>query len=167
MKRAFMILGLLLVAAPAFADNVSFSFSIENAPGGIGDFSWTITLPALDESVDTASWNAASNPTQGGGCQIDRILLLAESGGYGMTTYFSPLCDGLYDSETSGFAVSSTEYGTYTFSGTNPNDTKNFSTFTIFASNLPVTTPEPSTIALLALVILTLLPLLLCRHIRV
>ena len=73
-----------------------------------------------------------------------------------MTTFFSPLCNGLYDSETSGFAVSPSEFGTYTFSGTNPDNTKNFSSFTIFPSNLPITTPEPSdfTLLLVGLVVL-------------
>ncbi|MGH9494064.1 MAG: hypothetical protein ACRD3B_03630 [Candidatus Sulfotelmatobacter sp.] len=140
---------------PVWADNVSFSFAIVNAPGGIGDFSWTITLPALDESVDTEAWNAISNPTTGGGCKIDEIELLAENAGYGMTTFFSPLCNGLYDSETSGFAVSPSEFGTYTFSGTNPDDTKNFATFTIFRSNLPITTPEPSDFTVLLVGLIT------------
>lgn len=150
MKKCLLLLPLLVFfALPCWADNVSFSFSIVNAPGDIGDFSWTITLPALSESVDTNTWNAISNPTTGGGCKIDAIELLAEIGGYGMTTFFSPLCNGLYDSETSGFAVSPSQFGTYTFSGTNPDNTKNFSTFTIFSSNLPITTPEPSDLTLL------------------
>ena len=167
MKKCLLLLPLLaFFALPSWADNVSFSFAIVNAPGGIGDFSWTITLPALDESVDTKAWNAISNPTTGGGCKIDEIELLAENGGYGMTTFFSPLCNGLYDSETSGFAVSPSEFGTYTFSGTNPDDTKNFSTFTIFPSNLPITTPEPSDLALLlvGLVVLSMARMRFARH---
>lgn len=162
MLGALVSLLSMFLAVPAFADNVSFTFGIQNAPGGIGDFSWTITLPALNESIDTQAWNAASNPTSGGGCKITGIDLIADGGqGYTFTTFFAPLCDGLYDSETSGFAVSPTEFGTYTFSGTNPDDTKNFASLTIFESDLPTTAPEPSALSMLLLVV----PILLVRRI--
>src|ERR1700675_1681884 len=84
----------LFLALPAFADHVSFTFEIQNAPGGIGSFSWTITTAGLEESLDTRSWNAASNPSTGGGCKINRILLEAQNQAYSFTTFFSPLCNG-------------------------------------------------------------------------
>ncbi len=148
-KSILMVLLLSLFAVPVRADNVSFTFQMQNAPGGIGDFSWTITMPTLGMSLDTASWNAVSNPSMGGGCKIDDILVMAEAQAYSFTTFFSPLCGGLYDSETSGISVSPGQFGTYTWSGTNPDNTHNFETLTIFQSDLPVTTPEPSVCALL------------------
>jgi hypothetical protein len=105
--------------------------------------------------LDTQSWNAASDPSTGGGCKIHRIFLEAENQAYGFTTFFSPLCDGLFDSETSGIAVSATQFGTYMWSGTNPDNTKSFDTLTIFKSDLPITTPEPSTFTVLLFALLT------------
>ena len=146
---AFWVFLNLFLTFPALADNVSFTFSIQNAPGGIGDFSWTVTTAKLEQSLDTRAWNAASNPSTGGGCKITRILLQAENQAYGFTTFFAPLCLGLYDSETSGIAVSPSEYGTYMWSGTNPDNTKSFETLTISKSDLPITAPEPTTLFLL------------------
>jgi hypothetical protein len=148
-KSIVLVLLLSLLAVPVLADNVSFTFQMQNAPGGIGDFSWTITTPNLGMTLDTKSWNAVSNPSMGGGCKISEILLMAEAQAYSFTTFFSPLCGGLFDSETSGISVTPGQFGTYKWSGTNPDNTHNFETLTIFRSDLPVTTPEPSVCTLL------------------
>jgi hypothetical protein len=148
-KSILLSLLLLLFVHPAWADNVSFTFDIRNAPGGIGSFSWTITAPSLNDSMNTQAWNAASNPTLGGGCKIARIALEAQNQAYGFTTFFSPRCDGLYDSETGGVAVSTTQFGTYSWWGTNPDNTKFFETLTISKTDLPVTAPEASVFTLL------------------
>jgi hypothetical protein len=121
------VLSLSLPLLPAEADtaHITYEFSIDNAPGGIG-----------------------------GGCQISSVLLQGENGGIGMTTSFAPLCDGLFDSETSGFAVNAGQLGIYSFSGTNPDNSRNSATFRVFQSNLPVTTPESGSFAFLAIGVL-------------
>jgi hypothetical protein len=147
-------LSLFLLVVPAHADSAHFTyeFSIANAPGGIGDFSWEVTTLGLLPPGPTTfvTFNQVSPPSTGGGCQITSVLLLGEAGGIGLNTLFSPLCLGLFDSETSGFAVNPGQVGVYTFSGTNPDGSKNFATFQVFQSQLPVTTPEPGVFALLS-----------------
>jgi hypothetical protein len=146
------VVSLCLLVVPAHADTAHFTyeFSITNAPGGIGDFSWEVTtLGLLQGSTKFVNFNQVSPPSTGGGCQITSVLLIGEAGGIGLNTFFSPLCLGLFDSETSGFAVNPGQVGVYTFSGTNPDDSKNFATFQVFQSHLPVTTPEPGMITLL------------------
>ena len=149
------VLCLLLCVLPAKADtaHITYEFSIDNAPGGIGDFSWEVTTLGLLPLGDTTftNFNQVSPPSAGGGCQISSVLLEGENGGISMTTFFAPLCGGLFDSETSGFAVNPGQLGSYSFSGTNPDNSHNSATFRVFQSNLPVTTPEPNTFAFLAI----------------
>lgn len=154
MKHALLVIALLFVASVASADNVSFTFDIINAPGGIGDMSWTIVAPGLNQSLDTESWYAASNPSNGGGCAISRIFLEAQgNGAYSLNTFFTPLCDGKYDSLTAGvdftYLSGGAQYGTVNWWGTSPDGTINYETLTILPTNLAVTSPEPSTLALL------------------
>ena len=126
-----MIKRLLLAALPFFlyvgpvqADTAHFTyaFAIENAQGGIGDFSWEVTTLGLLPLGETSfiNFNQVSAPSSGLGCQISSVLLEGEPGGIGMTTFFKPLCSGLFDSETSGFAVNPGQVGVYSASGTNP-----------------------------------------------
>ena len=52
MKKYLLLLPLLaFLALPALADNVSFSFAIVNAPGGIGDFSGRSRFPHLTKAL--------------------------------------------------------------------------------------------------------------------
>ena len=153
---AVLSLSLHLLPAEADTRHITYEFSIDNAPGGIGDFSWEVTALGLLPLGETTfiSFNQVSPPSAGGGCQISSVQLEGENGGIGMTTFFTPLCDGLFDSETSGFAVNAGQLGIYSFSGTNPDNSRNFATFQVFQSNLPVTTPESSTFAFLAIGVL-------------
>jgi PEP-CTERM motif len=155
---AVLSVSLYLLPAEADTAHITYEFSIDNAPGGIGDFSWEVTTLGLLPLGETTfiNFNQVSPPSAGGGCQISSVLLLGENGGIGITTFFAPLCDGLFDSETSGFAVNPGQLGIYSFSGTNPDNSLNSATFRVFQSNLPVTTPEPSTFALLAIGVLVL-----------
>jgi hypothetical protein len=152
-KLLLAALALFLYVVPVQADTAHFTyeFSIVNAPGGIGDFSWEVTTLGLlpEGATQFINFNQVSPPSRGLGCQIRSVLLEGEPGGIGMTTFFMPLCSGLFDSETSGFAVNPGQVGIYSASGTNPDNTINAATFRVFESNLPVTTPEASTFALL------------------
>ena len=152
-KLLLAAVALFFCIAPVQADTTHFTyaFSIQNAPGGIGDFSWEVTTLGLLPAGETSfiNFNQVSSPSSGLGCQITSVLLEGESGGIGMTTFFMPLCRGLFDSETSGFAVNPGQVGVYSASGTNPDDTINSATFRVFQSNLPVTTPEPGTFVFL------------------
>jgi hypothetical protein len=148
-KLLFAVFSLLLHTVPVHADtaHITYAFSIQNAPGGIGDFSWAVTTLGLlpDGQAQFSSFNALSAPSSGGGCHINSVLLGISPGGISMTTFFTPLCLGLFDSETSGFAVSAGQIGVYSSWGANPDDSINTATFRVFQSDLPVTTPEPGT----------------------
>jgi hypothetical protein len=152
-KLLLAAVAVFLYVLPVQADTAHFTyeFSIVNAPGGIGDFSWEVTTLGLLPLGETQfiNFNEVSPPSSGLGCQITSVLLEGEPGGIGMTTFFKPLCRGLFDGETSGFAVNPGQVGIYSFSGTNPDNSINSATFRVFQSNLPVTTPEPRTFALL------------------
>jgi hypothetical protein len=156
MRRLVLLVVLLLASSPVFADNLEVTFSIQNAPGTIGDFSWTIVTGGFNQSLDTAKWLAISNPTNGGGCAIKEISLLAEGNGtdhaYGLTTFFSPLCQGLYDSTTAGvdfsFLSGGKDFGTVNWSGTNPDNTISHDSLTLEPTTLPVTSPEPGSLGL-------------------
>jgi len=153
-KLLLAVVSLFLFVLPAAGDNAhyTYEFSIDNAPGGIGDFSWEVTTLGLLPEGETSftNFNQVSSPTAGGGCKITSVLLEGESGGIGLTTFFMPLCLGVFDSETSGFAVNPAQIGFYSSSGTNPDGSIYMQTFQVFQSNLPVTTPEPGTMACVA-----------------
>lgn len=177
----------LLLCGVSRADNVSYTLvEVFSAPNyGIGDFSWTVTLPGfLPElpdgeiggpygggygTVDFGHFNAVTNPTNGGGCQITNVFMSGNldyslgylSGDtYLMDAFFSPLCDGRYDSTIIGVEVPHDTYGTWTLTGEYDYDygTPNYemavgtyvTTFSIVDTNLPITTPESPTLGLLA-----------------
>jgi len=163
MKTLTVLAFVLLCASLGHAETVDYSLSVVNAPGGIGDFSWTIEtqgfiqpvpLPVYDPNgnclnCDTNffdSFLSVSAPSNGGGCGISRLFLAPDQG---LITFFSPLCDGLYDSTVAGGLPDAGVVGTWTWQGTNPDDTQNFVTLTISDPPAsPAAAPEPSTLAL-------------------
>lgn len=163
MKTLIVLAFALLCASLGQADTVDYSFSVVNAPGGIGDFSWTIETQAFIQPVPAAifdsngnclncdsnyfdSFLAVSAPSDGEGCGITKLFLAPN---YGLTTFFSPLCDGLFDSTTAGALPDPGLLGTWTWQGTNPDDTQNLVTLTITdPPGAPSAVPEPSSIAL-------------------
>src|SRR5262249_3086015 len=119
----------------------------------LGDFGFTVTFPNFVESeISTGSWNAAQSPTLGAGCKINRITILDDNS---FDVFFQPLCQGMFDGATFGFEIPRDTFGTFTLTQPNydalgnPNGTLEI-TERIFPSNLPVTTPEPRTVVLLA-----------------
>jgi len=155
---AIAALALSLVVIPARADTVSlvdYSLSVVNAPG-VGDFSWTvetegfIPAPATPFTYDYlfTAFKAESGPSKGGGCGISGVWLIP---GYGTTTLFTPLCDGLYGSTVAGGVPEPGVLGTFSWQGADPDGSANFVTLTISdPMSDPVSTPEPSTWVLLA-----------------
>src|SRR5579862_8320208 len=107
MKLIFgSLLGAMLLAVPALADTISYSLSVENAPGGIGNVSWDLVTDGFIQSCNDILYPSCSfyhdflsvsAPSNGGGCGITGVFAYP---GYAFTTFFSPLCDGAYDSLT-------------------------------------------------------------------
>jgi hypothetical protein len=157
-----VLAALLLAVIPAHADQVDYTLSVQNAPGGIGDFSWTIQTDGFIQPLPAAIYDSNHNclncdsnfftsfvtvsaPSNGEGCGISKLFLVPD---YGLTTFFSPLCDGLYDSTTAGALPDPGVLGTWSWQGTNPDDSQNYVTLTI--TDPPGTTvPEPQTWAML------------------
>jgi hypothetical protein len=165
MKIALAVLALFFALPLATqADEISYDLTVTNAPGGIGNMSWDLvtngfippaTLVCTPTScTQTGFYNdflSLSAPSNGDGCAITDVFA---SPGYAFTTFFSPSCDGLYDSLTAGVVPQPGETGTWTWTGTNPNDTQNTVTLTVTdltTESEPISTPEPSALALLLL----------------
>ena len=159
-KNLFALLFVLFVLTiPTKADNITYDFTLVNAPL-VGSFNWEITVPSVLTIPSVASqttpfiftsFNADTAPVNGGGCQIGSVELLSESfGGLGITTFFSPLCQGKFDSTTAGLTVTQPDgLGIYTFSGTGADGKQYTDVLVISKSQLPLTVPEPPTFGLL------------------
>lgn len=161
MKVVAFVLLCIALCSTCRADQVDYTFSVVNAPGGIGDFSWEIATtgfiepPPVPAYVDGTCTNCDANyfdsflalsaPSNGDGCGITKLFLAP---GYALTTFFAPLCDGLYDSFTGGGLPDPGVLGTWNWQGTNPDGTENFETLTITDPPGPVATPEPSALSL-------------------
>ena len=163
MKAALVLAALaLLFALPARAD-VDYSMEVTDAPGGIGDFSWTIDTPnfvqppapmqfdsqgnctnCLDNFFDTFVTESA--PSTGGGCQISGVWLYPDYGPAPVTK-FSPLCNGLYDAYSGGALPDVGVLGTWSWTWNNYDGSVTDETLTI--SDPPTATPEPATWLLL------------------
>jgi hypothetical protein len=171
MKTAMAILAFALIAVASQAETVDYSFSVVNAPGGIGDFSWTVAsdgfielgpppvivpapgIPGYQCIANCAdnlytSFTQVSGPSVGG-CGIPQVFMAPNES---ITTFFSPLCDGIYDSTTAGGLPAMDELGSWSWQGTNPDDTQNYVTLTISdPPGDPAGVPEPGSLALLSL----------------
>jgi hypothetical protein len=150
---ATAILAALLYALPASANTVDYSLSVQNMPG-IGDFSWEIQhngfifdTPATFDDLGNCtncdrynfnSFASLSAPSQGGGCGISGVFLDPE---YAPQTFFSPLCDGKYDSYLGGAFPAPGTLGTWNWQWDNGDGTQNFETLTI--TDPPGAVPEP------------------------
>jgi hypothetical protein len=166
MKLFLACLALLCATAlPCRADQViEYTLDVVNAPGGIGDFSWTIANDGFIQPPPPAIYlngvcsNCEANffhdfvsvsaPSNGGGCGITGVWMFPDDGP-APTTEFSPLCNGLYSAFSGGVLPEVGLFGTWNWTWTNPDDTLNYITLTI--TDPPgATVPEPATLALLA-----------------
>ena len=163
-----------LLVLPVYAETVDYTYSVVNAPGGIGDYSWTVETTGFIEpppapvyqciencnespehwirqcveycsGVDLfTSFASESAPSNGGGCQITGAWMIPS---YSITTEFSPLCGGMYDATSAGEMPDPGTLGTWNWTwGSGAEKTDAMLTITD-----PVGTPEPSTWALLGL----------------
>lgn len=178
MRLLWGILGLLLLTLPLHADEVDYTLTVVNAPGigdfsweiQADGFIQAPPSPVYqcmeycnetsehwvhqcveycDAAADTnnffTSFVAMSEPSNGGGCSISAVYLAPN---YSLDTYFSPLCDSLFDGNTSGVLPDPGTYGTWTWDGTNPDNTQNVVTLAI-ADPPGATVPEPETSTML------------------
>ena len=130
MKVKKMIGLIVLLGAFAMgvrADEISYTYEVQNSPGEIGNFSWTIeTNGFITQSTNFTgnyfnSFIALSAPSNGHGCGIYKVFATPN---LALTTFFSPLCNGLFDSETGGGLPIPGQLGTFISTGTNPDDTE-------------------------------------------
>jgi hypothetical protein len=161
----------LLFAIPAYADTISYSLSAHNYEP-IGDFSWTVVsdgfillppLPIYDDSnydetgIFTCIANCDPNPgyfspiqssapSMGEDCTISRVFIEPN---LSPGTWFTPLCDGLYDAAFGGGIPEPGITGSWTWLGDNTDGTQASTTLTITDLPGPVSTPEPRTWGLL------------------
>lgn len=163
MKPLALLALLCAVTLTAGATTVDYSLSVINAPGGIGSFSWEIqtngfiveTPPLFDSQGDCLNCNrynftpiVSSAPSNGQGCGISGIFMEPD---YAITTYFSPLCDGLYDSTTAGnLPDPPDQFGTFTQTWMNPDNTLNTVTLAISDPPANAAVPEPDSLWLVA-----------------
>ncbi len=157
MKPLALLALLCAVTLTAGATTVDYTLSVQNAPGGIGDFSWEIqtdgfvldTPPIFDSEGDCLNCSrynftpiASSAPSNGQGCGISGVFMDPE---YAITTFFSPLCDGLYDSTSAGDLPNPPDqFGKFTQQWTNLDNTLNTVTLTISDPPANAAVPEPS-----------------------
>jgi hypothetical protein len=66
-----------------------------------------------------------SAPSNGEGCGITDVFAEASSAGLSFTTFFAPLCDGIYGPLTVGLSLAPGQTGTWTWSGENYSDGEN------------------------------------------
>ena len=157
-----MLLGLL--AIPAKADTIDYTLVVQNAPGGLGDFSWEIQhdgfiqpppLPIFGASGNCTnctsnlftSFASVSEPSNGGGCAIAGVLLMPDFGP-APVTLFSPVCAGGGDAFSGGLVPDVGTLGTFSQQWLNPDGTMNMVSLAIRDMG-PVATPEPRTWSLL------------------
>src|SRR5579862_1159008 len=135
-----------LLSVPTHADElVDYTLTVTNAPGDIGNVSWTIQTDGFIEPVPPMTFNSEgqctdcqsnyftsfvseSSPSNGDGCGITQVFLAPN---YSTTTFFSPLCLGAYDALTAGVLPEPGELGTWSWQGTNPDETQNYVTLTV------------------------------------
>ncbi len=162
MKPLALLALLCAVTLTAGATTVDYSLSVINAPGGIGSFSWEIqtngfiveTPPLFDSQGDCLNCSrynftpiASAAPSNGQGCGISSVFMEPD---YAITTYFSPLCDGLYDSTTAGNLPDPPgQFGTFTQTWMNPDNTLNTVTLAISDPPANAAVPEPTSWQLL------------------
>lgn len=169
MKR-LLVLALFAAALcvlPVRADQIiDYTETVVNAPGEIGNFSWTIAhdgfiQPPPDPTYDAqgdcigcdadlfTSFASVSPPSNGGGCQITGVWLEPDFGPTPVTE-FSPLCAGMYDAFSGGELPEVGVTGTWEWTWENPDDTTNYITLTIDdPPGDPASVPEPGTWKLL------------------
>lgn len=161
MKTLLAILLFALSTLVCRAETVDYSLTVQNAPGGIGDFSWTVASdgfiqppppPILDAQGNCTNCDAnlftpvmSSPPSNGNGCQITGVWLYPDFGPAPFTE-FSPLCDGLYSGFSGGVLPDVGTLGSWQWNWTNPDNSINHIALTI---SDPVSTPEPRTLELL------------------
>ena len=162
MRKPLALLALLCaVTLTCRATTVDYNLSVINAPGGIGSFSWEIqtqgfvveTPPIFDSQGDCLNCSrynftpiASSAPSNGQGCGISGVFMEPD---YAITTFFSPLCDGLYDSTSAGdLPDPPDQLGTFSQQWVNQDGSINYVSLTITDPAGPVNTPEPSTLLL-------------------
>ena len=106
-RLGILIAALAFFALPLSADQVDYTLSVENAPGGIGNFSWTIARPSfieltpplfnsMGECTNCNRYNfnsfvSVEAPTKGEGCGISGVFMDAQ---YALTTFFFPCVTG-------------------------------------------------------------------------
>ena len=165
MKPALVLAALtaLLFVISARADIV-YTLSVVDAPGGIGDFSWSLDTPdfivtpppmKFDSQENCIancnpgiydSFTSTSAPSNGDGCAIPKVWLEPD---YAPVTFFAPLCDGLYDAFSGGAfpEPGPSSLGTASWEWQNYDGTDTIETLTV--TDPPVSTPESSTWKLL------------------
>lgn len=163
MKSLIAILVLCAASLTCRADTlVDYTETVTNAPGGIGDFSWTVQTdrfiqpPPTPVYVNHQCINCDANlftpiesvaPSNGDGCQITGVWMFPDFGP-APTTEFSPSCDG-FTAFSGGVLPDVGTLGTWNWQWENPDNSTNYITLSI-TDPPAVPTPEPRTLELLA-----------------